>query len=175
MSYRRPNKKLILAASFAVILAAVALGSGFLTSESLQTPLGALDDLLRTGGVSGNVDVSIFSDNSGQTVGLVSVDRPVDGEVDGLPELVFVILEADEDLEALEVLSDSVGPGTVRFLRGEFLEISQIQSDLWVLALPYGLSAPATQIESVHMIQVADIFFSRSRGRGTPGRNQFAL
>ena len=155
MNYKTP----ILATSVLVILALGALTARLLT-QSQQAPPEDPVALLRTVGLSGIVNVSTLSGSSGDIVGLVSVDRPLDGKVDGLIELFFLV-------KLREVLSDSTSPGTIRFVDGEFLEISPDQSDRWVLVTPNGIEVSGTRFESQHVIQVDHILFLKAGE--TPG------
>ena len=61
--------------------------------------------------IAGAIQVS---SNNGKTVTVVTVDRPVLGEEDGLPEYAFIIVEPTD------TLADTIEQGEIRWASGSF-------------------------------------------------------
>ena len=115
--------------------------------------------------IAGAIQVS---SNNGKTVTVVTVDRPVLGEEDGLPEYAFIIVEPTE------TLADTIEQGEIRWASGSFnlgfLEVSLAGSSDWLFVAGGYEAAPTSARASAERQVVArTIVPLRAAGDGSAG------
>ncbi len=116
--------------------------------------------------IAGAIQVS---SNNGKTVTVVTVDRPVLGQEDGLPEYAFIIVEPTD------TLADTIEQGEIRWASGSFnlgfVRVSLAGSADWLFVAGGYEAAPTSAPASAeqHRVVARTIVPLRAAGDGVAG------